>query len=467
MFRRTYFGLTVWLAATTMALAQGQLPRKVFTNKQSFNVPLRVEDGDRAVLKEIRFYVKPPNSGWMLQERGTPQTARFGYTASADGEYWFAFSTVDSAGREAPISPDREPPRLVVVVDTKAPEVNALPLTVASGQTYVQCTMRDANPDAASLTAECQLPDGNWKPLEILDRELPGVFRAPETGMSVRVRVSGKDKAGNIGTQVVNVDNHRAPTPIAQPVVPSATSPIEVPPAPLPVAVAVAPEQRVVEKPAMPSAIAKPTVQMLNTRRCVLSYAFDGVPQELVQRVEVFVTRDEGRTWVNLGEDPDKRSPVELYLPEDGTFGFVVLVSTARQPAAPPAASEAPDWWVEIDTTAPEVRLESVMPGVGEEAGLISLRWTVRDKNLKPDAVELSWSNSPEGPWLPIAKGLRAEGQYRWPVPREAGNRTFLKLESSDMAGNVGRFVTPQPVTLETGKPRAKVLGINPAAVRQ
>src|SRR5262245_6571567 len=141
-----FVALTAWLAASTWGFAQGPTPRKVFTNRQSFNVPLRVEDSDRAVLKELRFYVKPPNGNWVLQERGTPQATRFSYQAATDGEYWFAFSTVDSAGRESPISPEHELPRLIVVVDTKAPEVGAAPLTVASGQTYIQCTIRDANP---------------------------------------------------------------------------------------------------------------------------------------------------------------------------------------------------------------------------------------------------------------------------------------------------------------------------------
>jgi hypothetical protein len=231
---------------------------------------------------------------------------------------------------------------------------------------------------------------------------------------------------------------------------------------PIPVAV----EPRVVEKPLPTIAAVKPNVQLLSSRRCTLSYAFDGTAAAMVKRVEVYVTRDEGRTWLNLGEDADRQSPVEVMLPEDGAYGFVVLVSTATQPAAPPTSGEAADWAIEVDTIPPEVSIDSVLPGVGDDAGLISLRWSVRDKNPKPDAVELSWSNSTEGPWQSIAKGLRAEGQYRWPVPPQAGTRLFFRLEAGDLAGNLGKFVTPQPVSLEVGKPRAKVLGINPAAVR-
>jgi hypothetical protein len=470
LFRsRMIAGLTACWAATSMSHAQSPAPRKVYTNKNSFNVPLRVDDSDRAVLKEIRFYVKPPNGAWMLQERGTPLTSRFSYQAAIDGEYAFSFTTVDTAGREAPASPDREPPRLVVVVDTQLPQFNAVPLTVASGQTYIQCTIRDANPEPSSLTAEYQGPDG-WHSLELLDRELPGMFRTPVTGFPSTVKVTGKDKAGNVHSQVINLNSGQAPGPIvaapAPPVVPTPAPPSPLA-APMPAPVPVPPEPRLVEKPITPeSVITRPNVQLLNQRRCVLSYAFEGISPDQVQRVEVFVTRDDGRTWQNLGEDLDRRSPAEVMLPDDGLYGFVVLVSTARQPAAPPAAGEPADWWVELDTAPPEVKFESIQLGVGDEVGLVSLKWSVRDKNLKPDAVELAWSSSPEGPWQPIAQNLRAEGQYRWPVPREAGGRAYFKLEAQDQAGNVGRFVTPQPVGLETPKPRAKVLGINPAAVR-
>jgi hypothetical protein len=111
------------------------------------------------------------------------------------------------------------------------------------------------------------------------------------------------------------------------------------------------------------------------------------------------------------------------------------------------------------------VKLESAQPGTGDDAGLLLLNWTVRDRNPTPDSVEVSWSHQFEGPWMTIAKGLRGEGQYRWPVPRDAGSRVYLKIESTDRAGNIGTFITPQPVVVENARPRARVLGINPAAV--
>lgn len=125
-----------------------------------------------------------------------------------------------------------------------------------------------------------------------------------------------------------------------------------------------------------------------------------------------------------------------------------------------------PDWWVEVDTAPPEVKLDSVTAGTGDDAGLFVLHWSVRDANLVPDSVDAFWASSAEGPWQPIAKGLRADGQYRWPVPREAGARVFLKIEAPDRAGNVGRYVTLQPVIVDVPRPRARVIGINPMAVR-
>jgi hypothetical protein len=209
-----------------------------------------------------------------------------------------------------------------------------------------------------------------------------------------------------------------------------------------------------------------PARQVVNTRRCALTYAIDGISPTAVSRVEAYATRDEGKTWQRLGDDPDRQSPVDLQLPDDGLYGVIVIVSTAHQSSSAPSPGEAPDWWVEVDTLAPEVKLESAAPGTGDDAGMQLLRWSVRDANLLPDSVEVAWAPAPEGPWQIIAKGLRADGQYRWPVPRETGPRVFLKIEVPDRAGNVGRFVTPQPVTVEAPRPRARVIGINPAAVR-
>jgi hypothetical protein len=228
-------------------------------------------------------------------------------------------------------------------------------------------------------------------------------------------------------------------------------------------------EARVTEKPAAPmsDSIAPSSRQTINTNRCTLNYALDNLGTQAIQRIEAFATKDNGKTWQRVAVDSGKTSAIDLKLGEDGLYGVVLVVTTLAQPGALPTEADQPDWWIEVDTTAPEVRLESATPGANDDAGLLSLTWNVQDKNLAPDSVDLFWSGSPDGPWRSIAKGLRSDSQYRWAVPREVGGKCYLKIEATDRAGNVGRFVSQQSIATELPKPKARVLGINPSAVRQ
>src|SRR4051794_21074163 len=159
-------GLVAALAGSaTGAFAQAPTAKKVYTSRTSFSLPVRIDDRDRGDLKELKLCVKMLPGDWACRETAPPTQAKFTFQANRDGEYWFTFVTVDKAGRMAPTDLDREPTGLVVVVDTQAPEVDVGLLPVASGEVLLQCTLRDANPDYASVRMEYN--DGrDWRPLE-------------------------------------------------------------------------------------------------------------------------------------------------------------------------------------------------------------------------------------------------------------------------------------------------------------
>src|SRR4051812_45121686 len=93
-------------------------PKIAYTNKSLVTVPIRIADNDRPKIKAIKFYVKPPQGNWLLYETGNAQTEKFSFQAPADGEYWFAFPTVED-GRANDIKVDQLMPAIVVVVDTQ------------------------------------------------------------------------------------------------------------------------------------------------------------------------------------------------------------------------------------------------------------------------------------------------------------------------------------------------------------
>src|SRR5437868_2566152 len=111
--RSTGWALLVLAGLAVPAAAQPAAgPRKVYTNRQSFSLPVRIEERDRAELRELKFYVKALQGGrpgeWACQETAAPGKAKFGYHAAQDGEYWFAFVTVDKAGHVTPADLDKE-----------------------------------------------------------------------------------------------------------------------------------------------------------------------------------------------------------------------------------------------------------------------------------------------------------------------------------------------------------------------
>jgi hypothetical protein len=467
---RMKWAVLVALLAAGPAAAQG--PRSgqtVYTNRPSFSLPVRIDDKDRADLRELKFYAKAlqgsrPNE-WVCLETAPATKAKFGYRAPQDGEYWFNFVMVDKAGRIYPSDLEKAAPGLKVVVDTRAPEVDVQRLPAASGEVFLQCQVHDANPDYATVKLEYRGIDHAWHALEPV-ADAPGVFRIPDKSvLGGVVRASAADKAGNQSVREVDMTRDQpavvttaAAKPVAPPLPPPApTMPpvVMMPPMPPPM------PTRLTEKPPLPAADApaqdKP--QLLNGVRCVLDYALD-MPN--ATKVEGYSTKDGGQTWQRLGETADHKSPFEFELPGDGTYGLVLVVSTSSHPGQAPNAGDAPDWWLEIDTGKPMVQMTDVRLGTGDETGQLVLKWTAEDKNLGPDPVSLHWATAPSGPWTLGATGMKASGSARWAVPKDAGTRFYLRLEATDLAGNVGRWETKEPVLMAPERAmKARIIGVS------
>jgi hypothetical protein len=476
MYRVKWAVLVALLAGGPVAAqAPSKSVQTVYTNRPSFSLPVRIDDRERAELRELKFYAKAlqgsrPNE-WVCLETAPASKGKFGYRAPQDGEYWFNFVTVDKAGRVYPADLDKAPPGLKVVVDTRAPEVDVQRLPAASGETFLQCQIRDANPDYATVKLEYRGIDRAWHALEPV-ADAPGVFRIPDKSvLGGIVRASAADKAGNQTVREVDMTRDQpaavvtaAAKPIAQvmaPVMPPAMPPALTmpPPAVMPPMPPPLPA-RLAEKPPLPApdAPAQDKPQLLNGVKCVLDYALD-MPN--ATKVEGYATKDGGQTWTRLGEDAEHKSPFEFELPGDGTYGLALVVSTANNPGQPPAAGDAPDWWVEIDTDKPAVQMTDVRLGTGDETGQLVLKWSSEDKNLGQDPVSLFWSTTPTGPWTLGATGMKATGTARWAVPKEAGTRVYLRLEATDLAGNVGRWESKEPTIMGSDRMKVRIIGVS------
>ncbi len=205
-----------------------------------------------------------------------------------------------------------------------------------------------------------------------------------------------------------------------------------------------------------------------------------------ISRVDLWVTRDDGRTWLKWSQHDGKGSTVRVNLnvptnPQpEGAYGFrIVPVSGAGLSEREPTAGDTPDLRVVVDITPPQLDL---FPPVSDPSNTDTLiiQWKATDKNFAEDPITIEWSDKPTGPWQPVASGgdivqavagttpvlrrLPNTGQFAWRVPAGLSPRVFLKVSARDAAGNVREVITRDPILVDLVKPRAKINGIVPSA---
>jgi hypothetical protein len=344
-------------------------------------------------------------------------------------------------------------------------------LAATSQRVSVECKVRDANPDPAHLKVELQTGEKSWQSLA------PSVndpFLFPLPGLVPKeavVRATATDLAGNSTMRVVHLDTAAALTAGPKPsqtdavpdlletradkIPPVIAEPVRTPPAPLS-----EPVKNLQPVPAE-QAPTVPVRQLVNSTHVTLDYQIEQQGPTGVSKVEVWMTRDEGQSWRRLCDDPDHRSPVDFDLPGDGQYGITLVATNGSGfGAKPPAKGEAPDYWIEVDTTKPVAQLLGVKPSAGDSGAVLLITWVASDKNLGDSPVDLYYATRTTGPWLPIAKGLKNDGNHLWNLPPDIGPEFFVRMEVTDRAGNMERCESPQPVAVDLSRPKARVVRI-------
>jgi hypothetical protein len=232
-----------------------------------------------------------------------------------------------------------------------------------------------------------------------------------------------------------------------------------------------------------PSGAPLPAPQVINVARFDVAYEVDQKGPSGISKAEVWVTRDDGKSWQKWSTTEKTESPVTVDLglrsnPQlEGVYGLkIVLLSGAGLSKGPPAVGEAPDMRVDVDLTPPVVKIYEPIPDPNQKDTMI-LRWQAVDRNLANDPITLEWAEQPEGPWNPIvgvdgntpisssapmaAKRLGNSGQYAWRLPSNfPTHRVYLRVSARDIAGNVAEARTPHPILVDMNKPVAKIHGI-------
>jgi hypothetical protein len=199
-----------------------------------------------------------------------------------------------------------------------------------------------------------------------------------------------------------------------------------------------------------------------------LQYAVEDAGPNGPATVELWITKDGGRTWIRRADDPDRVSPVEVDLGGEGTYGlYLVARSASGLGDQPPAPGDPPQSWVEVDSTAPVVQLLPPQVGTGVNSGKVAIAWQANDLHIPSKSVSISWRpDQPGAEWQTIADAQENIGQYIWTVPPTAPQRLHLKVEATDSVGHRGSADTTDmgPVIVDRSRPRSRIIGLDPNA---
>ncbi len=180
--------------------------------------------------------------------------------------------------------------------------------------------------------------------------------------------------------------------------------------------------------------------------------------------VELWGTRDGGRSWQSFGRDPKGRSPMLVTVPDDGIYGLrMVIQNDPGMVGRPPLSGEVPGIWIGIDLTRPVGRITAAQQGAGRDGNKLFIAWEASDnRELAARPISLSYSEQLGGPWTPIASDLENSGRYAWQLTGGLPQRIYLRLEVHDAAGNMGVYETPEPVPLNLSSPAAPLRDLRP-----
>ncbi|HEV3137539.1 MAG TPA: hypothetical protein VGZ26_06535 [Pirellulales bacterium] len=511
--RLTLIGLfAVWLSTIgpTVHAAPDEPPRAqsmiTSTRQNAFTIPFRIEPPrtpDEAPV-EVQLHVSA-NQGqtWELSSRVKPEKAGFIFRAPHDGEYWYSIRTVDQQGITRPDGPLQS--QLKVVVDTIAPRLDLSVKRGEAGQIVAHWQAVDPNLKPASFKLEYQSNStGPWERVAVA--ALPSSMRHTQTGEatwwprdasgSILVRAEITDLAGNPAVSQATVklgdtlrdaltgesSRDALSSQRAGPQDSTRWQPDQS---------AWGPSNRSGESdnrgggesgrsdgqrvPAQNvgqrfrakrtgagldfNAPGSERPRMVNSRSFELEYEIESVGPSGIGKVELWGTRDGGRSWSIFGVDTDNRSPFPVSVGGEGVFGFrIVVQSGSGFGGRPPAEGDTPEIWIGVDLTPPVGRITGA--DVSPDGSELAIRWEASDEVPDPRPISLAFSTGAHGPWTPIASGLENTGSYHWRLDNRVPDRIYLRIEIRDEAGNVGTYETSEPVSLDRHRPEGHIRGV-------
>ncbi len=199
------------------------------------------------------------------------------------------------------------------------------------------------------------------------------------------------------------------------------------------------------------------------SRAFSLDYSVESLKGSQVAEIELWGTEDGGRTWVQWGKDPDRESPFDIQVADDGLFGFrMVVVGNNGLVSNRPKNGDDADMWINVDSISPVVKITRAVYGEGHQVGMLVIDYKCEDNNLHDQPISLSYSDHQDGPWTTIASNLRNTGVYLWKAGPNLPSKVYLRVEAVDRGGNAGAHRLDIPIAVEGLVPRGRIQGFRP-----
>jgi hypothetical protein len=321
------------LLGQTAATAPPAAPEPLVTRQSVFAIPFRVDRVDDPTRQpvELQLYVSTDRGArWQLYSKVQPSQQHFLFRAGGDGEYWFAIRTLDGSGRVRPETIGS--PGLRVLIDTVAPVLKLTAQRNPAGQVTVRWEINKPNIKPGSLTIQYRASVAeSWRPAPI-ERQGPKNPGTPQAGQlafwpkseagAIQIRAEVSDTAGNSATAQTELKmeytHHDAgPAITAEP---TGSVAIAINPA---VGNKCETSGKTTGKPSadaqtIPSMPPGERPRMVNSRLFELEYDVDSVGPSGIGKVELWGTRDGGKTWRRFAQDNNNHSPLLVNVEEEG-----------------------------------------------------------------------------------------------------------------------------------------------------
>jgi hypothetical protein len=168
---------------------------------------------------------------------------------------------------------------------------------------------------------------------------------------------------------------------------------------------------------------------------------------ENVDRVEGWVTEDDGKAWAPAEVERVGDGQVRYSALRDGRYGFYLLLENeAGRSAEPPLPGDKPHISVIVDTAPPTLQIRRAKAKSGAAPPAVELRLTLLEENLGPGGLRLFYRAGRSQGWtdggalhVPARTADAAEAVVSWPTTAGIAERLDLMLTCTDRAGNAAR----------------------------